>query len=133
MTLRFSTRSKLKTSLTKMRCACSNKEGLSAFLLHAHRIFVHAHSTFPTPTLITITCTQVLWCLERLTRPTVSFSLSLYRHPFLYTLFSSRFTLIINNNKKFRYALIMPTPIYRTPPDGMSSMYMGRVVQDRSR
>jgi hypothetical protein len=26
------------------------------------------------------------------------FSLSLYRHPFQYTLFSSRFTLIINNN-----------------------------------
>jgi hypothetical protein len=32
----------------------------------------HAHITFPTPTLITILCTQVLWCLERLTRPTVS-------------------------------------------------------------
>jgi hypothetical protein len=90
--------------------------------------FTDAHRTFPTPTLITISCTQVLWCLERLTRPTVSccettrtrlticlptqpsvrdfldppvsaFSLSLYRHPFLYTLFSSRFTLIINNNK----------------------------------
>jgi hypothetical protein len=34
--------------------------------------FTHAHSTLPTPTLITITCTQVLWFLERLTRPTVS-------------------------------------------------------------
>ncbi len=33
----------------------------------------HAHSTLPTPTLITITCNQVLWFLERLTRPTVSF------------------------------------------------------------
>jgi hypothetical protein len=32
----------------------------------------HAHNTFPTPTFITITCTQVLWCLERLNRPTVS-------------------------------------------------------------
>ncbi len=32
----------------------------------------HAHITLPTPTLITITCTQVLWFLERLTRPTVS-------------------------------------------------------------
>ena len=32
----------------------------------------HAHSTLPTPTLLTITCTQVLWFLERLTRPTVS-------------------------------------------------------------
>ena len=32
----------------------------------------HAHSTLPTSTLITITCTQVLWFLERLTRPTVS-------------------------------------------------------------
>ncbi len=30
--------------------------------------------------------------------PVSAFSLSLYRHPFLYTLFSSRFTLIINNN-----------------------------------
>ncbi len=30
------------------------------------------HNTLPTPTLITITCTQVLWFLERLTRPTVS-------------------------------------------------------------
>ena len=33
----------------------------------------HAHSTLPTPTLLTITCTQVLWFLERLTRPTVSY------------------------------------------------------------
>ena len=32
----------------------------------------HLHSTLPTPTLLTITCTQVLWFLERLTRPTVS-------------------------------------------------------------
>ena len=31
----------------------------------------HAHSTLPTPTLLTITCTQV-WFPERLTRPTVS-------------------------------------------------------------
>jgi hypothetical protein len=30
--------------------------------------------------------------------PISVFSLSLYRHPFLYTLFTSRFTLIINNN-----------------------------------
>ena len=30
-------------------------------------------SKLPTPTLITITCTQVLWFLERLTRPAVSF------------------------------------------------------------
>ena len=28
------------------------------------------------------------------------FSLSLYRHPYIYTLFSSHFTLIINNNKE---------------------------------
>jgi hypothetical protein len=34
--------------------------------------FRHAHSTLPTATLITITYTQVLWFLERLTRPTVS-------------------------------------------------------------
>jgi hypothetical protein len=32
----------------------------------------HEHSTLPTPTLITFTSTQVLWCLQRLTRPTVS-------------------------------------------------------------
>jgi hypothetical protein len=32
----------------------------------------HPHSTLPTTTLLTITCTQVLWFLERLTRPTVS-------------------------------------------------------------
>ncbi len=32
----------------------------------------HAHSTLPTPTILTITCTQVLWFLELLTRPTVS-------------------------------------------------------------
>ena len=36
--------------------------------------------------------------MRRVLDPPVSaFSLSLYRHPFLYTLFSSRFTLIINN------------------------------------
>ncbi len=35
--------------------------------------FTHAHNTLPTPTLLTITCTQVLWFLERLTRPTVSY------------------------------------------------------------
>jgi hypothetical protein len=33
----------------------------------------HAHSTLPTPTLITITWTQVLWFLECLTRTAVSF------------------------------------------------------------
>jgi hypothetical protein len=32
----------------------------------------HAHNTLSTPTLLTITCTQVLWFLECLTRPTVS-------------------------------------------------------------
>ncbi len=37
-------------------------------------LLTHAHSTLPTPTLITITCNQVLWCLERMTRPTVSCS-----------------------------------------------------------
>ena len=35
-------------------------------------LLTHAHSTPPTPTLLTITCTQVLWFLERLTWPTVS-------------------------------------------------------------
>jgi hypothetical protein len=32
----------------------------------------HAHSTLSTSTLLTITCTQILWFLERLTRSTVS-------------------------------------------------------------
>ncbi len=37
-------------------------------------------------------------CIRGVLDPPVStFSLSLYRHPFLYTLFTSRFTLIINN------------------------------------
>jgi hypothetical protein len=35
-------------------------------------LLTHAHNTLPTPTLLTITCTQVLWFLERLTWPTVS-------------------------------------------------------------
>ncbi len=40
-------------------------------------------------------------CVRSVLDPRVSaFSLSLYRHPFLYTLFSSRFTLIINNKAR---------------------------------
>ncbi len=35
-------------------------------------LFTHAHRTLPTSTLLTITYTQVLWFLERLTCPTVS-------------------------------------------------------------
>jgi hypothetical protein len=43
--------------------------------------------------------TRATQCVRGVLDPPVSaFSLSLYRHPFLYTLFSSRFTLIINNN-----------------------------------
>jgi len=42
--------------------------------------------------------THTTQCMRGVLDPPVStFSLSLYRHPFLYTLFSSRFTLIINN------------------------------------
>ena len=41
----------------------------AARLMH---LLTHAHRTLPTPTLITIRCTQVLWFLERLTRSTVS-------------------------------------------------------------
>jgi hypothetical protein len=42
--------------------------------------------------------TRVTQCMRDVLDPPVStFSLSLYRHPFLYTLFSSRFTLTINN------------------------------------
>jgi hypothetical protein len=43
--------------------------------------------------------TRANQCVRGVLDPPVSaFSLSLYRHPFLYTLFNSRFTLIINNN-----------------------------------
>jgi hypothetical protein len=43
--------------------------------------------------------TRATQCMRGVLDPPVSpFSLSLYRHPFLYTLFSSRFTLILNNN-----------------------------------
>ncbi len=46
--------------------------------------------------------TRATQCVRGVLDPPVSvFSLSLYRHPFLYTLFSSRFTLIINNNIHF--------------------------------
>ncbi len=47
--------------------------------------------------------------MNKVDPPVSAFSLSLYRHPFLYTLFSSRFTLIINNKIK-----LYDTP----PPDG---------------
>jgi hypothetical protein len=47
--------------------------------------------------------TRATQCVRGVLDPPVSvFSLSLYRHPFLYTLFSSRFTLIINNEKRCR-------------------------------
>jgi hypothetical protein len=43
--------------------------------------------------------THTTQCMRGVLDPPVSaFSLSLYRHPFLYTLFSSRFTLVINNS-----------------------------------
>jgi hypothetical protein len=43
--------------------------------------------------------THATQCVRGVLDPPVSgFSLSLYRHTFLYTLVSSRFTLIINNN-----------------------------------
>ncbi len=38
-------------------------------LTHAHNIHI---PTLPTPTLLTFTCTQVLWFLSRLTRPRAS-------------------------------------------------------------
>jgi hypothetical protein len=47
--------------------------------------------------------TRATQCVRGVLDPPVSaFSLSLYRHPFLYTLFSSRFTLTINNNLLLR-------------------------------
>ncbi len=36
----------------------------------------YAQSTLPTPTLLTITCTQVLWFLQCLVRTTVSYSVT---------------------------------------------------------
>ena len=49
-----------------------------------------------------LTCNPV--CARDVLDPPVSaFSLSLYRHPFLDTLFNSRFTLIINNNQGMFY------------------------------
>ena len=78
-------------------------------------LLTHAHITLPTPTLITITCT--------LDPPVSVFILSLYRHPFLYTLVSSLFTLILNNkrrshttcDKRFR----VYTTVYGTPMDAV--------------
>jgi hypothetical protein len=35
-------------------------------------LLTHTHRTLPSPTLITFTSTQVLWCLQSLTRLTVS-------------------------------------------------------------
>ena len=35
-------------------------------------LITHVHNTLPTSTILTITYTQILWFLERLTRPTVS-------------------------------------------------------------
>ncbi len=52
--------------------------------------------------------TRATQCVRGVLDPPFSaFSLSLYRHPFLYTLFSSRFTLIINNKnlKSFMSAI----------------------------
>jgi hypothetical protein len=46
----------------------SHQPALSPSLCYS---LTHAHSTLPTPTLLTITCTQV-WFPDRLTRPTVS-------------------------------------------------------------
>ena len=47
----------------------SFKPTLSPSLSHS---LTHPHNTLPTPTLLTITCTQVLWFLARLARPTAS-------------------------------------------------------------
>ncbi len=48
-------------------------------------LLTHSHSTLPTPTQLTITCTQVLWYLECLTLPTVS----------CYVTTSTRFTVCL--------------------------------------
>jgi hypothetical protein len=51
--------------------------------------------------------THTTQCTRDVLDPSVSvFSFSLHRHPFIYTLFTSRFTLIINNNGKVSTTLI---------------------------
>jgi hypothetical protein len=53
-------------------------------------------------------------CVRDVLDPPVSaFSLSLHRHPFLYTLFNSRFTLIINNNNNHLTHKLLKTVVLR--------------------
>jgi hypothetical protein len=65
-------------------------------------------------------------CVRGVLDPPVSaFSLSLYRHPFLYTLFSSRFTLIIKKQrhwwlKNAGFKLVAGKFIFRSPKIGGS-------------
>jgi hypothetical protein len=62
--------------------------------------YSHTHTTpspHPRSSRSHFTLTTQCMC-GVLDRSVSSFSLSLYRHPLIYTLFSSRFTLLINNN-----------------------------------
>ncbi len=59
---------------------------------------------------------STIQCVRGVLDPPVSvFSLSLYRHPFLYTLFTSRFTLIINNNCKIKLGVPLRRAAFPVP------------------
>jgi hypothetical protein len=69
--------------------------------------------------------TRATQCMRGVLDPPVSaFSLALYRHPFLYTLFSSWFTLIINNknfnNNNNKYGNIVLTIKNYNPSTSLS-------------
>jgi hypothetical protein len=72
--------------------------------------------------------TRATQCIRGVLDPPVSaFSLSLYRHPFLYTLFNSRFTLIINNTNLGGFGLT-PNVITQTSVKvAMASRFLGMV------
>ena len=84
---------------------CERLVDLLVCSLPLHR---HSYIGFILAFVSSIHNKQFTQCVRGVLDPPVSeFSLSLYRHPFLYTLFSSHFTLIINNKnlKSFMSAI----------------------------
>jgi hypothetical protein len=68
---------------------------------------------------------QATQCVRGVLDPPVSaFTLSLHRHPFLYTLFSSRFTLIINN--KLRNPCYYSHHMYTGPSIPLPRFFISR-------
>jgi hypothetical protein len=69
--------------------------------------------------------TRATQCMRGVLDPPVSaFSLSLYRHPFQYTLFSSRFTLIINNKYPNNFLQLQEFSLRRhTHPGGQFTFH----------